>query len=237
MLLPDEKTGEIPSSADHLSMQIYGGTEAEILDSLESLIDKDEEVQSNQTWVNVGALKRLAFLFEGGVESAGGLIGLIIMFVLLGVVLIAFAIWQIVIFFIVIAALTLFSGGAALKYLKRTYLTVPANSLTSDNLAVFFEEQLSFGRFATLSEGMDFTEQPEVVRKSGRATRIFSLGIHMALAVATLLLIFEITGFFLLGGWITETSFLILHGLAFLVGIAIMDAGVILRHRLVTDGE
>lgn len=90
--------------------------------------------------MNVGALKRLTFLFEGGVESAGGLIGLVIMFILLGVVLIAFAIWQIVIFFIVIAALTLFSGGAALKYLKCTYLTVPSSYLTNENLVVFFED-------------------------------------------------------------------------------------------------
>lgn len=235
--MPDKKTGEIASSADPLSMQVYGGTEAEILNSLKSLMSQDEEIQSNQTWVNVGALRRLAFLFEGGVESAGGLIGLAVMFILLGVVLIAFAIWQIVIFFIVIAVLILFSGGAALKYLKCTYLTVPAGSLTTDNLAVFFEEQLTSGRFATLSEGLDFTEQPELVRKSGRATRIFRLGIHMALAVATLLLIFELVGYFVFGDWITETSFLILHGIAFLVGIAIMDAGVILRHNLVTQGE
>lgn len=237
MLLPDEKTREIASSADMLSMQVYGGTETEILDSLKSLMTHDEEIQSNQTWVNVGALKGLAFFFEGGVESAGGLIGLVIMFILLGVVLIAFAIWQIVIFFIVIVALTLFSGGAALKYLKGTYLTVPSSSLTNENLVVFFEEQLSSGRFATLSDGMDYTEQPEVVRKSGRATRIFRLGIHMALAVATILLIFELVGFFLLGGWITETSFLILHSVAFLIGIAIMDAGVILRHRLVAKED
>ncbi|MFO7835025.1 MAG: hypothetical protein R6V83_00070 [Candidatus Thorarchaeota archaeon] len=235
--MPDEKTREIASSADMLSMQVYGGTETEILDSLKSLMTHDEEIQSNQTWVNVGALKGLAFFFEGGVESAGGLIGLVIMFILLGVVLIAFAIWQIVIFFIVIVALTLFSGGAALKYLKGTYLTVPSSSLTNENLVVFFEEQLSSGRFATLSDGMDYTEQPEVVRKSGRATRIFRLGIHMALAVATILLIFELVGFFLLGGWITETSFLILHSVAFLIGIAIMDAGVILRHRLVAKED
>ncbi len=235
--MPDEKTREIASSADMLSMQFYGGTETEILDSLKSLMTHDEEIQSNQTWVNVGALKRLTFLFEGGVESAGGLIGLVIMFILVGVVLIAFAIWQIVIFFIVIAALTLFSGGAALKYLKCTYLTVPSSSLTNENLVVFFEEQLSSGRFATLSDGMDYTEQPEVVRKSGRVTRIFRLGIHMALAVATILLIFELVGFFLLGGWITETSFLILHSVAFLIGIAIMDAGVILRHSLVAKED
>ncbi|MBD3159013.1 MAG: hypothetical protein GF309_09515 [Candidatus Lokiarchaeota archaeon] len=235
--MPDKKTGEIASSADPLSIQVYGGTETEILKSLKSLMSQDEEIQSNQTWVNVGALRRLAFLFEGGVESAGGLIGLAVMFILLGVVLIAFAIWQIFIFFIVIAALTSFSGGAALKYLKCTYLTVPAHSLTADNLAVFFEEQLSFGRFATLSEGLDFSEQPELVRKSGRATRIFRLGIHMALAVATLLLLFELVGYFVFGDWITETSFLILHGIAFLLGIAIMDAGVILRHSLVTQGE
>lgn len=59
----------------------------------------------------------------------------------------------------------------------------------------------------------------------------------MALVVATILRIFELVGFFLLGGWITETSFLILHSVAFLIGIAIMDAGVILRHRLVAKED
>ncbi|MGV9170109.1 MAG: hypothetical protein ACOC38_09250 [Promethearchaeia archaeon] len=40
--MPDEKTREIASSADMVSMQFYGGTETEILDSLKSLMTHDE---------------------------------------------------------------------------------------------------------------------------------------------------------------------------------------------------
>ncbi len=51
-------------------------------------------------------------------ESAGGITEIVCMFAVLLLLLALFAFWQLVIAIIVLVVMALFSGGAALKYLR-----------------------------------------------------------------------------------------------------------------------
>ncbi|MHA2395219.1 MAG: hypothetical protein ACXAC0_00805, partial [Candidatus Thorarchaeota archaeon] len=93
-------------------ISVYGGKRDDVKESIERNLELSDE-SFYQTWLSVNVMKQLGFLFEGGVESSGGILEMIVMFIFVAIILAAFAFWQVVIFMVVILVLALFSGGAS----------------------------------------------------------------------------------------------------------------------------
>jgi hypothetical protein len=62
----DEKSSVDTDSRPLLRVSVYGGKKKEVFASIERHIGVSEEAELYHTWVNVSAMKRLAFLFESG---------------------------------------------------------------------------------------------------------------------------------------------------------------------------
>ena len=217
-------------------MVIYGGKKNEVAQSLESVLGLAEE-DYYQTWVSLGLMRRLGFLFEGGVESAGGVGELVCMFAVLVIVLALFAFWNLAVVFLVVLVLTVLSGGAALKFVRGTYVTTSLDGIEQSSLDAFVRQQVILGRF------VDFKGEPRSadIESSSFATTLFKRGIQAALLVATLFLIAEVIYWLVNGHWLSgldpvtgplEFQVLIVFGILFVIAAVIMDIGVLIRYRL-----
>jgi hypothetical protein len=225
-----------------LRITVYGGNKEEVKESIEN--DLGTDVHYYQTWITLSILKRLGFVFEGGVESSMTLSGVLCMFITVIAIFALFFFWQLVIFFIVIGVLALFSGGAALRYLRGTFIESQTEVMEFSKVEEFARNQIEAGRFVKVECDLEDTEIGPITKKTTSVTEIFELGIWLSLIVATLFLVFQVVYWFFNGHWISglnldsafqEISFLILFGLSFLLGIIIMDIGVIKRGRLETE--
>ena len=226
---PEEKPVSQDLDAD-LFITVYGEKKEEVMDSLASHLGEDE-THSYHTWVNVSALRRIGFLFEGGVESAGGIFDLLCLFTIVAAIVMVALFWNLVIYVAVILVLGLFSGGAAFKFLKGSFIEADSTKIPSDKLEAFVIDQVAGGAFVGV-KAPDGYELKEATRQSKSATRVFKAGIYFALLIATLFMIFEIAWYLLYMTWMTDLWALALFGSGFLVGIAIMDLGVLLRRQL-----
>ena len=215
-----------------MEISVYGGKRDEVKESIERNLELSDE-SFYQTWLSINVMKQLAFLFEGGVESSGGLIEMIIMFIFVAIILAAFAFWQVVVFIIVILVLALFSGGASLKFIRGTYIEADHSKIV--------KEQVQKGRFVKVESIAAESSLSEFTKRSTRATKMFRNGIKISLVISTIFLIVEIGFRFLTNRWLTgmdpvtgpqEIIVLIGFGLVFLAGIIAMDAGVLMRRRL-----
>ncbi len=214
-----------------LDITVYGAKQEDVGPAFKSHVAPSEEPHIYSTWVNVGAMKRLGFLFEGGVESAGDIFEILCVFAVMAAVLAAFVFWQIVVFFVVLIVLTLLSGGAALKYLRRTRIQTIADKIDGEDLEAFVNEQLGQGRFVSIKTEHDISLSNRVQR-SNRASDAFQYGVLFSLIVATGFLIVEVLYLVVFMSWMTEVWFLAIWGIAFLVGVVVMDVGAIWRHNL-----
>ncbi len=230
--MSDAKSSADADSQPLLRVSVYGGKKKEVFDSIERHLGVSEEAELYHTWINVSAMKRLAFLFEGGVESAGGIIEIVCMFAVLLLLLALFAFWQLVIAIIVLAVMALFSGGAALKYLRGTFLSVPLDGVDLDAVEQLTKEQVIAGRFVNVAIDNAEKNVGPIASSSSKATRLFKTGIHIALLIATLFLVFEVAFRFLTEQWAFDAMILLIFGWAFFFGIALMDGGVVLRRQL-----
>ncbi|MCK4566897.1 MAG: hypothetical protein KAU48_06270, partial [Candidatus Thorarchaeota archaeon] len=106
------------------SITIYGGKKDDVGESAKNILGISDRDYYG-TWISMGIMQRLGFLFDGGLESAGGLGEIVCMFALLIAILALFALWSVAIVFVVIAVLTLLSGGAAYKFIRAVYITAP----------------------------------------------------------------------------------------------------------------
>ena len=120
-------------------MSVYGGKRNDVKDSIERNLELTDE-GFYQTWLSINVMKQLGFLFEGGVESSGGIIEMIIMFIFVALILAAFAFWQVVIFMIVLLVLALFSGGAAFKFVRGTFIEADHTKIDLTKLDNFVKE-------------------------------------------------------------------------------------------------
>ena len=193
-----------------------------------------EDAHFYQTWVNVSVMRRLGFLFVGGVESAGGLFDILCVLTLVAAVLAIFIFWQVVVVIAVIAVLTIFSGGAALKFLRGTFIEAHSTKIPSDKLESFVVDQVVGGNFVQVKAPNEY-ELNYATKQSTSATKVFRSGIFFSLFIATIFMVFELAYFFLYQQWQTSFEVLALFGAGFLVGIAIMDLGVVLRHQLANN--
>jgi hypothetical protein len=234
----DNKPGSITIPKTHIT--IYGGKKEDITADIKGILRlHDEDYYS--TWVNLGVMRRLGFLFDGGVESAGSIGGLVVMFIVLIAALALFAFWEVTVVFIVIAVLTLLSGGTAFKFLRGTYITRLSSEIDPSELEEFVRIQVSKGHFVRL-EGKNATAgMSDIIKDTSSATLIFRLGIQFSLLVATSFLILEVVYFFLERHWLSglnpatgelERILLVYFAFMFICGVILMDIGVILRHRI-----
>ncbi len=222
------------------SITIYGGKEEEVAIDAKSILGiADDEYYS--TWLSMGIMRRLGFLFEGGVESAGGLAEIVCVFALIVVVLAMFAFWSVAVVFIVVIVLTILSGGAAYKFLRAAYITAPISSMTSSAIDEFVAGQLVKGRFVKIEDKAVCKSLNEVTQRASTASNAFRRGIQFALLIATVFLITEVTYFLLNQHWLSglnvatadfEILVLTIFGILFLLGVIIMDIGVFLRRQV-----
>jgi len=221
------------------SITVYGGKKDDVVKTItETLGLSNDDYYS--TWISLGVMRRLGFLFEGGVESAGSVCGLIAMFIVLVAALALFALWQIAVVFIVIAVLTLLSGGAAFKFLRATFITKPLSEINLSNVEEFVRIQISEGHFVRLEDKRALGNLSRVTQNSSRATLLFRTGIQFSLLVATVFLFLEVFYWYMTGHWLsglnpvtgpTETILLVNFAFLFLVAVILMDLGVLMRYR------
>ncbi len=224
----DEHTTE--QLQPNLFVTVYGGKRD---DMVQSFIERsDEEVtRVYSTWVNVGALKRFGSLFGGSVESAAGATDLLFLIIVSAVILGFYVFWQIIVFFLAIVVLALFSGGAALKFVRPVFIEALGEKVDSKMMDDFLKEQIASGRFVEVRTGTGYRVEPFTRRASG-VTRVFKAGIYIALIVATVFLVVELLHLIFSHLWLTDLLSLVVFGVAFLLGAVVMDAGVIMRWRL-----
>lgn len=223
-----------------MTISIYGGKKSDVKESIERNLEVADE-SFYQTWLSINVMKQLAFLFEGGVESSGGIIEMIVMFVFVALILAAFAFWQVVIFMIVLLVLALFSGGTSFKFVRGTFIEADHTKIDLTKLDNFVKEQILAGRFVKVESTAVKDQLNKVTRDASRATTFFRRGIYLAMIVATLLLVIEIVYYFFMGHWLSglnpatgpqEIIVLFCFGFIFLLGILIMDLGVLMRRSL-----
>lgn len=230
---------EEPSKST-MEISVYGGRKDDVKRSIERNLELSDE-SFYQTWLSVNVMRQLLWLFEGGVESSGGILEMIVMFILVAIILAAFAFWQIVIFMIVILVLAIFSGGASFKFIRGTFIEVDHTKIDLSKLDNFVKEQIQKGRFVKVKSEPAESSLDDFTKKSTRATRVFRDGIKISMVVSTLFLIMEVVYRFFVGRWLTgldpvtgptELMVLIVFGLVFLIGIIAMDVGVLMRRNL-----
>ena len=228
---PEEPTMEI---------SVYGGKRDDVKESIERNLELTDE-SFYQTWLSVNVMKQLAFLFEGGVESSGGILEMIVMFILVAIILAAFAFWQVVIFIFVILVLAIFSGGTSFKFIRGTFIEADHTKIDLAKLDNFVQEQIKEGRFVKVESLPVEASLSDFTKKATRATRVFRNGIKISLVISTVLLIVEVAYRFFVGHWLigmdpvtgTQELWVLLgFGLVFLIGIIAMDVGVLMRRSL-----
>ncbi len=223
-----------------MTISIYGGKKSDVKESIERNLELTDE-GFYQTWLSINVMKQLSFLFSGGVESSGGIIEMIVMFVFVALILAAFAFWQVVIFMVVLLALALFSGGAAFKFVRGTFIEADHSKIDLTKLDNFVKEQIKAGRFVKVDSLPVSDKLSETIKDASQATTVFRRGIYLSMVVASLVIVVEVAYFFLMGHWLSgldpftgtqEIIVLYCFGLAFLLGILIMDLGVLMRRSL-----
>ncbi len=229
------KKNDLPQT----SITIYGGKKDEVGDSAKQLLGISDDDYYG-TFLNLGIVRRLGFLFEGGVESAGGLGEIVCVFGIIIMVLAMFTLWNVAVVFLVVLVLAILSGGAAIKFVRAVYITAPLDSLDKNQLNEFITEQVSRGRFVRIEGTHASKDLSNLAQKTSSAALVFRTGIQFALLVATAFLIIQVIYYFMMNHWISglneatqllEIQVLTYFGLLFLVGVILMDVGVLLRSR------
>jgi hypothetical protein len=221
------------------SITIYGGKTNAVGEDAKTILGITEK-EYYGTWLSMGIMRRLGFLFEGGVESAGGMGEIVCMFAVLIAVLAMFAFWSVAVVLIVVIVLTILSGGAAYKFIRAVYITAPISNLESSKIDEFVIDQLTKGRFVKVEKNGSL-ELSNVTQRSSSAATDFRRGIQFALFIATVFLVTEVIYYMMNQHWLSglnaatadfEILVLTIFGLLFLVGIVLMDIGVLLRRRI-----
>jgi len=233
------------SDVPETSITIYGGKKEEVGESAKNILGISED-EYYGTWISMGIMQRLGFLFDGGVESAGGMVEIVCMFALLVAILALFALWSVAVVFIVVAVLTLLSGGAAFKFIRAVYITAPISKMEFSKIDEFVSVQLTQGRFVRIEDTEASKRMSDITQRTSSATLTFKRGIQFAILIATVFLITEVIYFLMNAHWLSglneatatlEVTILTFFGLIFLFGVILMDIGVLLRRRTANSIE
>ncbi|MGY5859677.1 MAG: hypothetical protein RTU63_09925 [Candidatus Thorarchaeota archaeon] len=227
------KSSDVPQT----SITIYGGKTDDVGNDAKTILGiADDEYYG--TWLSMGIMRRLGFMFEGGVESAGGMVEIVCVFAIIIAVLAMFAFWSVAVVFIAVFVLTILSGGAAYKFIRAVYITAPISSMETSKIDEFVAKQLTLGRFVKVN---DPTGMSATTKSASTASNAFRRGIQFALFVATVFLITEVVYFLMNQHWLSglnvatadfEIMVLTIFGVLFLIGVIILDMGVLLRRRV-----
>ncbi|NWF95189.1 MAG: hypothetical protein HXY34_03520 [Candidatus Thorarchaeota archaeon] len=217
---------------EKIRISIYGRNKEAVDPDIGAYLCSGESPDVYSTWVNVSVMRRLGFLFVGGVESAGGLFDIVFVFVIMAIVLAAFVFWQLVVFFIVMMVLGVLSGGAAFKYLRGTFIEMDPTKVRTEYLEDFVRKQVSEKAFVRVGTTGSKPELPPLVRAANRVTTVFQRGIQLSLLVATVFLVIEVYYWLTQAALLTDTTFLLLVGSLFILSVLVMDAGVLMSRRL-----
>jgi len=216
------------------SITIYGGKKDDVGNDAKNILGITEK-EYYGTWLSMGIMQRFGFLFNGGVESAGGLGEIVCVFAIIIAVLAMFAFWSVAVVFITVIVLTLLSGGAAYKFIRAVYITAPLSNMEPSKIDEFVAKQLVQGRFVKIEST---AEMNATTRSASKASRVFRNGIQFALFIATIFLITEVIYYIMNQHWLSglnattadmEIIILTIFGILFLVGVTVMDIGVLLR--------
>ncbi|MHA1137480.1 MAG: hypothetical protein ACTSSE_13425 [Candidatus Thorarchaeota archaeon] len=219
------------------SITIYGGKMDVVGEDAKSILGIAEDDYYG-TWLSMGIMRRLGYFFEGGVESAGGMGEIVCVFAIIVIVLAMFAFWSVAVVFIAVIVLTLLSGGAAYKFIRAVYITAPISSMETSKIDEFVAKQLTHGRFVKIELK---AEMSAITKGASTASNAFRRGIQFALFIATIFLITEVIYYLMNQHWLSglnvatadfEIRVLTIFGLLFLVGVVVMDVGVLLRRRV-----
>ena len=227
-------------SATWIEIAVYGRGKDQITESIEKHFGMPLSLQTDHTWVGVkDAKKALRVTSSGMTESAAALIDLacIVILLVIAVLVALFIFAEAILFVIVIAVLTIFSGGAALKYTRVTYITGNMFEIDIDEIETFTKEQILGGRFARTKADNQDVKFKNITNRATTATHLFRIGIVFSLMVATIFAAFEIVYRLIYGIWLVEYIVLAEFGVAFLLGIVLTDIGALLRRRLRFDIE
>lgn len=239
-----DETSDSPDVPE-TSITIYGGKQEEVGESAETILGISDDDHYG-TWISMGIMQRLGFLFDGGVESAGGMGEIVCMFAIFIAILALFALWSVAIVFVVVAVLTLLSGGAAFKFIRAVYITAPISKMEFSKIDEFVAAQLTQGRFVRIEDSDVSKTMSAATQRASSATLTFKRGIQFSLFVATIFLITEVIYFLMNAHWLSglnvatahlEIPILIIFGLLFLIGVVLMDCGVLLRRRAANSLE
>ncbi len=223
---------EIPFDVE---VTIYGRGRSDVLDSIETRFGVDFKDEAEHQWVAPRAAKRAIRVTASGIKEIGyadhtGECTIISAIVAIIVTIIIFL--QLVVFLIVLVVLTIFTGGAALKYTKATYMTAPGESIEPSQLEAFTKDQILTGRFVMVKTDISRFPLGPITKASTRATQLFRWGIVSSVAIAFVFLVVEAVYYYLNRSWLTDIPVLLGFGLTFLFAIIITDIGVLLRRRL-----
>lgn len=213
-------------------MIVYGGNRQTVREKFEFHLGLSDEIEFYQTWISVAMMRRLGFLFEGGVESAMGVFEIVCMFAILFLVLAIFVFWQVIILFIVLLVLSILSGGAAMKYTKATYYGAYGKNIDISQLEGLVKDLLQAGAFVYISADAFKNEFGPITRNASRNATLFRCGISLALFIATVFLIIEVAYRLIYGSWSYNILPLLAFGILFLTGIILLDTGVMLNYQL-----
>jgi len=137
--------------------------------------------------------------------------------------------------------LALFSGGASLKFVRGTFIEADHSKIDLIKLDNFVKEQILAGRFVKVESLPVSDKLGKTTKDASRATTFFRRGIYIAMIIATLLLVIEVVYYFLMNHWLSgldpvtgpqEIIVLFFFGFVFLLGILIMNTGVLMRRGL-----
>jgi hypothetical protein len=218
-----------------IDIAVYGRGKEQIVDSIEKHFGMPLSMQADHTWVGVKDAKKAMNVTSKGVsESMLAIVDVLCVIIMLAIVIIMalFIFVEVILYVIVLVVLTVFSGGAALKYTRVTYISANLVEISTKEIEDFTGEQIVAGRFVRVRTTDRDLELGKIASRATTATQLFRIGIIFSLAVATIFLFFEVIYRLLYGDWFTEIIVLAEFGLAFLAGIILMDIGVLLRRRL-----
>ena len=223
---------ETEAPPEMLKVQVIGGPKDRVVEAFRQQLSPQEEPRVYRTWFNIRLLSRLENLFKDGIESAGGLFEIICVFfvamMIIGFVLLS----QLIIFSIVVVVMAIFSGGASLKFFRTTFVETPITNIDTNGLENFTAMLVKQGSLVSIETNEPSVNMGNLITRSNKATKSFLYGINIAQFTAMVFILAEVIYYILFRTWLADIPILAIFGIVFLLGIIVMDVGVVLRHRL-----
>ncbi|MGY5875789.1 MAG: hypothetical protein RTU30_08585 [Candidatus Thorarchaeota archaeon] len=228
-------SSELYDPTSNVNIAIYGRGKDDVNESIEKHFGVSLSSEAAHTWVGISQAKHTMRVTKKGILDTTYMaanVECVIVMIIVGFILSLLLLFQMIMFMIVLSVLGLFSGGAALKYSRVTYITALASEADPDSIEVFTKHQILNGRFVRVKPEDPGLELKSITKSANTATQLFRVGIVFSIVVATLFLFVEVGYRVLYGVWLTDLIALLEFGIAFLLGIIMTDVGALKRRGL-----